>query len=280
MKHREGSFRGAGADGKAPELFYQHWRPDDEPRAALAVVHGFAEHSGRYGFLVDHLVGRGFAVHGFDLRGFGRSSGRRGHVDDWSEYRGDVGAFLAEVRKHEPGAAVFLFGHSMGGLIVLDYGLHHPEGLAGVIVSAPPLKPVGVAKARVVVARLLSRVWPTLSLDLGLDATAVSRDPEVVEAYVNDPLRQPRGTVRWGTESLAAMSRVQANVARWTLPLLMIHGEDDRLAAVDDTRAFFERVPVDDKQLHVYEGGYHEPHNDVDRERALGDVASWLERHR
>lgn len=279
MEHHEGSFAGhADAGGRALQLFFQGWRPHGEARSAVAIVHGFAEHSGRYGFLVDHLVARGHAVYGFDLRGFGRSPGRRGHIDDWAEYRGDVGAFLAEVRKS--GLPVFLLGHSMGGLIVLDYGLRRPEDLAGAIVSAPGLRPVGAAKPHLVaIARFLSRIWPTFSLDLGLDPTAISRDPEVVEAYLDDPLRHPRGTVRWGTESLAAIRRIKAHATEWTLPLLMVHGEDDRIAAASGTRAFFERVPIADKELHVYEGGYHEPHNDVDRDRALGDVADWLERH-
>lgn len=281
MEHHEGSFTGyANAGGRAPQLFCQSRRPAGEPRAVVAIVHGFAEHSGRYGFLVDHLVTRGHAVYGFDLRGFGRSPGRRGHIYDWAEYRGDVSAFVADLRSREPGRRVFLLGHSLGGLIVLDYGLRRPDGLAGAIVSAPGLRPVGAAKPHLVaVARILSRIWPTFSLDIGLDATAISRDPEVVEAYLDDPLRNPHGTVRWGTESLAVIRRIKAHAADWTLPLLMVHGEDDRLAAASGTRAFFEQVPIADKELHVYAGGYHEPHNDVDREQVLGDVADWLERH-
>ncbi len=276
MNHREATFRGAGG----LDLFSQRWCPDGEPRAAVAVVHGLGEHSGRYASVVDHLVPRGFAVHGFDLRGHGRSPGQRGHVDSWSQYRDDVDAFLRTIRGEGGGLPLFLLGHSMGGLIVLDYVLRRPDAVAGAVASAPGLEPVGVASpAKVALARLLSRLWPRFSLDVGLDVTAVSRDPEVVSAYENDPLRHCRGSVRWGTESLAAIERIKARAGEVKTPLLMIQGGDDRLVSPAGARRFFDRVSFPDKELHVYEGGYHEPHNDVDRDRVLHDLASWLERH-
>ena len=276
MQHREGSFRGAGG----LDLYCQSWRPPEAPRAALAIVHGFGEHSGRYMNVVRHLVPRGFAVHGFDLRGSGRSPGQRGHVDDWGEFRGDVHAFLATVGSEEPGRPLFLMGHSMGGLIVLDHVLRDPSGLKGLIVSGPSLEPVGVAKPYLVaIARLLSRVWPRFSLDVGLEVAAVSRDPAVVEAFERDPLRNSRGSVRWGTESLAVIAWIKAHAADLAIPLLMVQGGADRLVSPAGTRAFFDAVTFPDKEIHVYEDGYHEPHNDVDHERVLSDVASWLDRH-
>lgn len=276
MDHEEGTFRGTGD----LELFYQRWRPDDEPRGVLAIVHGLAEHSGRYGTVVDRLVPSGFAVYGFDLRGFGRSPGQRGHVDSWSDYRGDVEAFLAMIRGEEPGRPLFLMGHSMGGLIALDFLLRRPDGLAGAVVSGPGLEPVGVAKwYLVMVAKLLSLVWPRFSLDVGLNVKAVSRDPEVVEAFLNDPLRHSLGTVRWGTESLKVIEWIKARPGDLHLPLLMVHGGADRLVSSEGTRRFFEKAGSADKELHVYEGGFHEPHNDVNREQVLADLESWLERH-
>lgn len=276
MRHLEGTFKGFGD----LELYCQSWRPRDTPRAAVAVVHGFAEHSGRYGNVAGHLVPRGFAVHGYDLRGFGRSPGPRGHVDAWAEHREDAAAFLAKVGGEEPGLPLFLFGHSMGGLIALDYALRRPEGLAGVVASGPGLEPVGVAKPHLVLlAKLLSRVWPRFSLEVSLDGSAVSRDPEVVRAYVEDPLRNPRGTVRWGTEVLGAIAWIKAHAARMKVPLLMVHGGDDRIASPEGSRKFFAEVELPDKELHVYEGVYHEPHNDLDHGKVLADVGDWLERH-
>ena len=282
MEHQEGSFAGSGG----LELFSQCWRPEGQARAALAIVHGMGEHSGRYGNVTDALVPRGYAIHGFDLRGCGRSPGQRGHIDSWSQFRDDVGAFLRSVGEQErlvgpppgePGLPVFLLGHSMGGLIVLDYVLRRPEGLAGTIVSGPGLKPVGVAKPwKVRLAKLLTRILPTLSLDVGLEAAAVSRDPAVVEAYVKDPLRHGKGSVRWGTESLAAIRWIRAHAGDLALPILMVQGSEDRLVSPAGTQAFFDAVTFPDKELRLYEGGYHEPHNDVDHEQVLADYASWL----
>lgn len=276
MEHREGSFVGAGG----LELFSQSWRPAGETRAVLAIVHGMGEHSGRYGNVVEALVPRGYAVHGFDLRGYGRSPGQRGHVDSWSQYRDDTEAFLRAVGEAAPGVPLFLMGHSMGGLIVLDYVLRRPGGLAGVIVSAPGLAPKGVAKpSKVLLAKLLTRLRPRLSLDVTLDAGGISRDPEVVEAYLKDPLVHAKGSVRWGTESLAVIEWIKAHPGDLQLPILMSHGTADRLVSAAGTRSFFEGVTFPDKELRIYDGVYHEPHNDLDHQRVVSDYAGWIEAH-
>ena len=276
MEHNEGTFQGVGG----LELYYQRWRPRGEPRAILAIVHGFGEHSGRYMNVVSHLLPCGYAVYGFDNRGHGRSPGQRGHINEWGEYRGDVRAFLQMIGREEPGRSVFLMGHSMGALIVLDCVLRRPEGLKGAIVSGAGLEPVGVAKPHLVaLARLLSRIWPRFSLTTGLDISAVSRDPAVVKALEEDPLRHEVGTARWGVESLSTIEWIKTHAAEIRVPLLVIHGGADRLASANGSRAFFEKVTVPDKELLVYEACYHEPHNDVNREQVLADIENWLERH-
>src|SRR5579863_7569397 len=135
MDHSTGTFRGAGE----MELAYQRWLPEGTPRAALIIVHGFGEHGGRYMNIVGRLVPTGYAVYALDNRGHGRSPGQRGHINDWSEFRDDLGAFVALVSTEQAGHPLFLLGHSMGGLIVLEYAERHPEGLRGVIASAPLL---------------------------------------------------------------------------------------------------------------------------------------------
>ncbi len=273
MERKNGTFAGSGG----LELYSQCWRPGGQARAALAIVHGMGEHSGRYKNVTNALVPRGYAIHAFDLRGCGRSPGQRGHIDSWSQFRDDVSAFLRSVREQEPRAPLFLMGHSMGGLIVLDYVLRRPEGLAGTVVSAAGLEPLGVAKPwMVLLAKLLTRIWPSLSLDVGLEAAAVSRNPAVVEAYTNDPLCHSKGSVRWGTESLAVIDWIKAHAGEIEIPILMAHGNADRLVSLSGTKAFFDAVTFADKEIHLYEGGYHEPHNDIDHEQVLADYASWL----
>jgi len=283
VKHDKGRFQGAGG----LELFYQRWRPEAEPhvrwravpvKAILVIIHGFGEHSGRYLNVVDHLVPRGYAIYGFDHRGHGRSPGKRGHIDAWSEFREDVDAFLKMVREQEPERPLFLMGHSMGGLIALEYTLRHPDGLRGIIASSPALA-TGLPPVLFFISRVLSKIWPRLGMDTKLDAAGVSRDPAVVEAYRNDPLVHSMGTPRLGTEMVAAMEWTMAHAADWCLPLLILHGGADQLVPAEISRAFFDRVTIADKKRIEYQGGYHESHNDVHHEQVTADLEGWLAQH-
>ena len=285
------------------ELFYRAWRPADDTRASVVIAHGLGEHGGRYGRLVDALLTRGFAASAMDHRGFGRSPGRRGHVNSWAEYRTDLGGFLDLARQADPGVPLFLYGHSMGALIALDYALEAsaerprvpgslPSGgsetpggsipdersLRGLILSGVPLKPVGVAKPwLVLVAKALSRILPRTALRPGVDAGALSRDPEVVRAYEEDPLVHRRVTARWGVEALAAIERAKGRLPELKLPLLVVHGGDDPLNSPEGSRLVAERAGSADATLRIYRGVRHEPHNDLAWEAAVRDVADWIE---
>ncbi len=274
VTHGEGIIRGAGG----VELRCRSWRPERETRAAVAIVHGHGEHGGRYMNIVDSLVQRGHAVHAVDLRGHGRSEGRRGHIDSWADYREDVRSFLELVAGREPHRPVFLMGHSMGALVALDYVIHDPRGLAGAIISGAPMEPSGVAKPLLVLlSRALSVVCPRFPMRLALDTSALSRDAAVVRAYEEDPLVHGRFTARWGTESLAAVARVRARAARVTLPILFVHGGADRLNLPGGIRRYFEAVASADKTLLIYPEMFHELHNDVGRETVIADLGRWLE---
>jgi alpha-beta hydrolase superfamily lysophospholipase len=276
LTHGEGDFLGAGGI----ELYCQCWRPGREARAALAIVHGHGEHSGRYMNVVDSLLSHGYAVYGFDHRGHGRSRGQRGHINSWTEYREDVRAFLRWIANQEPHRAIFLMGHSMGALVVLDYLFHDSKGIRGAIISGAPIEPAGVAKpALVFLSRMLSSACPRFPLRLALDTSAISRNAEVVRAYVADPLVHGTFTARWGTESLAAIAWVKAHAPEVDVPILFIHGEADRLNRSDGSRAFFDRVAIEDKTLRVYPEMYHELHNDLGHDQVLSDVESWLRGH-
>lgn len=275
MIHQEGTFSGHGG----LELYYQRWRPEGEVKATLAIVHGHGEHSGRYSNVVDWFVPRGYAVYAFDLRGHGRSAGPRGHVERWDEFREDVSAFLALVREREPGQPLFLMGHSMGGLIVLEYVLHYPQGLTGVIASGPLLSQPGISPFLIKLSRVLSSLAPRLALKTGLDATALSRDPAIVEAYVNDPLVHSFATARLGTELAKAVEWTQTHAADLALPCLIVHGGDDRICLPEGSRVFFENIAFADKERQVYEGYYHEVFNEVGKEQVFAAVEAWMERH-
>jgi alpha-beta hydrolase superfamily lysophospholipase len=275
MQHHEGTFYGYDR----LSLYYQSWQPDETAQAVLLIVHGHGEHGGRYKNVVDHLVPQGYAIYALDHRGHGRSPGQRGYINSMAEYRGDVGGLLRLATNNHPRLPIFILGHSMGGLITLDYLLHHPDtGLRGAIISAPAVGQVGVSPLLLTASRVLSRVWPTLSLGTGLDANAISRDPEEVKAYQSDPLVHSKGTTRLATEVMETAVYCQTNASALQLPLLMIHGAADAITAPADSRRFFDNAGSADKTYIAYEGGYHESHNDVHQEQVVADMAEWMEK--
>jgi alpha-beta hydrolase superfamily lysophospholipase len=273
--HQEGSFTGKGG----MSLYYQSWLPDGEPRAVVAIVHGVGEHSGRYPNVVPRLVADGYAVFGYDQRGHGRSPGPRVHIDSWSDYRDDLSAFLGMIAEKVPGRPVVVYGHSMGALVVAEYLLDPRPELAGAIISGVPIEPAGVVKPMLVtVARTLSGVLPRVSVGLGLDVAALSRDPEVIAAYVADPLVTSKATVRWGTESLDTVQRVTEGLSRIDIPLLVIHGEADQLNLAAGAQTLYAAAPNADKAIYLHPGGYHEPHNDTGNEIVVARISEWLGR--
>jgi alpha-beta hydrolase superfamily lysophospholipase len=272
----EGSFRGYGD----LELYYQCWKPDGQAKATVAIVHGVREHSGRYAPMADYLTSRGYAVYCFDNRGHGRSPGQRGHINAWREYRDDADAFLSLVRSEAPDLPLFLLGHSMGALIALDYLLYHPEGLRGAVISGAPLEPIDATKpVQLLVARVLSRIRPRLSMTSKFGGEQVSRDPAVARAYDTDPLVHDQTSLRWGMEFLATIDRVKARGTEVKLPILMLHGGDDRIVSPEGSKRFFEQVGSADKEMKVYPERFHEPHNDIGREQVLSDIGDWLDAH-
>ncbi|MGD9046778.1 MAG: lysophospholipase [Anaerolineae bacterium] len=275
MAHLEATFKG----DRDLELYYQCWQPETKPKAVLVVVHGHGEHSGRYSNVADWFVPRGYAVYAFDLRGHGRSAGKRGYIESFAEYRNDTAAFLDLVLSEESDSRVFLLGHSQGGLIVLNYALHDGAGLAGVVASGPVLAPPGISPFLIQLSKLLSSLWPGLTLETGMDTTALSRDPAVVEAYVNDPLVHGKGTPRLGAEMLVAIDWTQAHAAEMNLPCLIVHGSDDRLCPPEASQRFYENVTSADIERIEYEGYYHEVFNEPGKEKVLADVEAWLQRH-
>ena len=292
VRHETGDFEAKGAG----RLVWQSWAPAGHPAAVLAVVHGYGEHGGRYGFLVDDMVPRGYAVATFDLRGHGRSPGRRGHIDRFADYLADARAFLAQVRRACPDTPVVLLGHSMGGLIAaalaeeLDAGLagnggaalaeEHEAGLAGLVLSSPFLgMRLAVPALQVKVARLLSRVAPTLRMNNPLRAEQLSHDPAVVAAADADPLNHRQTTARWATEILSAQPAVIAAAGRLRLPLLLLYADDDPIADPRAAEELFARAASVDKAKRCYAGYYHEIFNEVGRAAVFEDLAAWLGVH-
>lgn len=273
--HATGWFSGAGG----ARLFRQTWRPVGPARAVLVNLHGLGDHSGLYPTVVEHFTARGFAVHAPDLRGNGRSPGQRAYVSRWDVFREDLRRFLESVRSEEPGLPLFLLGNSLGGLIVLEYALHHPEGIRAVVAASPPLGRLGIPASLLLLGRFLSWVAPRFALRTGMDLGGLARDPVVVETVLSDPLFHRWGTARLSTEVQAAIARVQEGAPRFPLPVLVLHGGADRMVLPDGSRTFIERVGHPDHQLLEYPEAFHVLFADLDRERALADVERWVMAH-
>lgn len=276
MRHQEGFF----ASIRGVDIYYQCWLPEDEPRAVLLIVHGLAEHSGRYMNVVDHFVPLGYAVYSIDHLGHGKSDGTRVYVKKFNDYIDTLSVYVDMVRKWQPGKPSFLLGHSMGALISVLFLLDHQAELAGAILSGPSVKvPSNTSPITISMVRLLSSLLPRVGL-LQLEAEGVSRDPAVVHAYVSDPLVHTRKTTaRLTHEILKAMQRITAEASKITLPVLIVQGSADRLVDPDSARMLYGAVSSVDKTIKIYDGLYHEVFNEPEHDQVLGDVEAWLEAH-
>jgi alpha-beta hydrolase superfamily lysophospholipase len=259
------------------ELFWRAW-PLAGARATLAVVHGLGEHSGRYAEFARAMASDGYAVSALDLRGHGQSQGQRGHVDSWSDWVDDLVTFVAEVQSQATGEVVPV-GHSFGAAVLLDGVVVGRVEARRFVVSSPALRAaVRVPGWKVALGRVSSRVAPGFALSNGLDASHISREQSVVDAYVNDPLVHDRISSRTYTEWQAAIGRIMAGAAGIQQPFFASHGAGDQLIDPAGTEDFYARTTVPGRLLKIYPDRYHEPYNDIGREEVFQDLAAWLDR--
>lgn len=267
---KEGSFRRADV-----QLRYSAWVPE-RAAAVLLIVHGLADHSRRY----DH-VGRALAAHGistwaFDQRGHGRSGGRRGHADRFSQLLQDLGAFRAHVARHtDPGAPLFLLGHSLGGLVTLRYLQETPGAVVGAIVVSPWLATaMRLPRWKVGLAAVLERIAPALPVPAEIPAEYLSHDPAVVRSYRDDPLVHDRITPRLFAEVAAAMDHAGRHANRIGIPLLFLLAGEDRIVDTERSRAV--AASIDGAEVHVLDGLYHEVLNEPGAAIQIDSIADWI----
>jgi acylglycerol lipase len=271
-RHEEGRFEGVGG----LKIYWQTWLPKGAPRAIVTISHGGAEHSGRYAWTAGQLTEGGYAVYAIDHRGHGRSGGPRAYVDRVDNAVTDLHTLSDVARDRHPGLPVILLGHSMGGLIALSYALRYQSELSGLALSAPLAVLEANPVARVAV-RTLSAVAPRLPI-YKIDGTTVSRDPDVVRAYDDDPLNH-RGMLPARTvgEIAATVATNAPRLPELRLPILTVYGSGDRLVDNAGSKLVDERSGSDDSTLIAYDGLYHEVLNEPERDRVIADVASWID---
>ncbi|MFN2299853.1 MAG: lysophospholipase [Anaerolineales bacterium] len=273
MDHIEGTFRGPRNEA----IYYQAWLPEDGARAALILLHGLGSHSGRYMNVVDRLLEGRIAVYACDQIGHGRSGGARGRIRRFADFTGTLETFRGMAGMRQPGKPLFLFGHSMGGLIAVRFLLDHPDSFRGAVLSAPALLPAaGITPAAVLAGRILSVLAPGVGL-FRLNPDLLTRDSEAVKAYHADRLVYHGKTpARLAVELLKAMRTVEREAAGITLPFLILLGSRDQVVNPDGAKMLYEKAASKDKTLKIYDGLYHETFNDPERGRVLGDMADWL----
>jgi acylglycerol lipase len=276
MHYVEAAFKGQDGTG----ILVRSWRPEGPLRGTIVIAHGLGEHGGRYGELVTHCLARGLAVYSPDHRGHGRSGGRRALVRRFGWLVEDLDVVMQRAAAEQPEGKRFLFGHSMGGAVALTWTLDHPGQLDGLILSGPAIAPPrAVSPITVLVVRLLSLVLPGKGA-IALPPGDLSRDPEVVRDYEDDPLVL-HGPVpaRTLAELLGAMKSLPGRAAALREPVLVLQGTGDRLVMHADVKPVFEALGSADKTVKAYRGLYHEVLHEPEREQVFADLDAWLDAH-
>ncbi len=273
MKHFESSWK--AKDGL--ETYFQGWEPEKTPQAAICLVHGLGEHSGRYVHVADHLTAAGFAVLTMDLRGHGKSAGARGHVNSIDNFLDDIDRLLNEAENRYLGIPRFLYGHSLGGFLVLLYTLKRQPLLAGVVSTSPGLRsPLEKQSLKLAFSRSLAMLLPSLIIPSGLNAADISRDPEVVRVYQNDPLVHDRASLAFVKALFDAIPWTFQHAPEFKPPLLLVHGTKDNITLPSGSQEFASLVPGD-CTLKLWDGLYHETHNEPEKEQVLAFLTDWLQ---
>ncbi len=258
------------------ELFQQIWQPDGEIKAVICLIHGLGEHSSRYAHVAEYFRSKGYVVAAFDLRGHGKSQGQRGHYASLETALDDIRVFIDSTIAQFPGKPVFLYGHSLGGVMVLNYALKIKNSLTGVIATSPGLAAGDkVAPWKLSLGKLLYSIVPTFSMANGLDVENISRDKDVVRKYKADPLVHDKITARFGLDFLNAGLWASEHAKEFKLPLLLMYGTGDHIVSCEAIRAFATSAP--NVTFHEWDGYFHELHNEPEKAEVFEFTDQWMQ---
>ncbi len=259
------------------QIFAQGWEPEGKPaKAAVCLVHGVGEHTSRYIHVAEALSNGGYVLFGADLRGHGRSEGIRGHFPSAEAVMQDMDILLENARKRYPHLPLFLYGHSLGGILVLHYTLKRETEIRGVISTSPGFHTdLEKQKTKVAAAKILGSLFPKLTISSGLDSDAICHDKKVVQSYKNDELNHDKISLGFGKTMLAINKWTLEHAGDFSLPLLLMHGKEDSIAYVSGSIDFASRAGNNCK-LVLWENAWHELHNEPEQEEVFSTILQWL----
>ncbi len=266
---------------KGEELQFQYWLPEQKTIASIVLIHGLGEHCNRYGHVAKFFNDHGIAVFALDHLGHGNSSGKRGHIPSFETVNEYISALIEWSKETVPDIPVILYGHSMGGNMVLYYALSHQNNLtiAGVISTSPglgvgePIPPLKLAAAKV-----MNIILPSMTLDNGLDVENLSQNPKVVQAYKDDPLVHPMVSTRLAMELINKGDWIISHANQFPLPLFLALGGKDHIVDAQKIIQFSEKAPKEKTTFHLYEDLYHELHNEPQQETVLNEMLTWIKK--
>jgi len=253
------------------------WGDPVTARAMVVLVHGLGEHVQRYEHVAEAFLARNFALMGFDQQGHGKTAGKRGVIAPNDSFLRDLEAMVVLAKQLAPGKKIFLYGHSMGALEVLYYGLKGHESVSGIMATSPALDPGTMSKAQKMMVKLMKPLLPNLAVDNGLALDALSRDPEVVQRYRDDPLVHPKASVTLAAFMQEGAEYVMNHTQDWDVPLYLAHGSADAICPVAGSRAFARKLG-EKVTYQEWEGLFHETHNEPEKEQVLSTMLDWLEK--
>ena len=274
MTHQELNWK--SRDGL--DIFAQVWEPSViTPKAVVCLVHGLGEHSSRYAHVAEAFGKEGFILFSYDLRGHGRSGGVRGHISSIEDFMQDIDVMFEQARLRYPNLPLFLYGHSLGGIQVLHYGLLRKPNVKGVIATSSGLHTaLENQPAKIMAAKVLGALMPKVTLPSGLDAAAISRNQDVVNTYNNDPLVHDKISLGFGKVMIGVKKWTLKHAGEFSLPLLLLHGKADAIAFPSSSTEF--AAPLKDKcTLMLWEGGYHELHNVPEQAEVFKAMTLWMD---
>src|SRR5258706_657521 len=274
MKHTELKWKSRDGLG----IFAQSWEPDTRaPKAGVCLVHGLGEHSSRYAHVAEAFCKEGYVLFAADSRGHGRSEGARGYINSIEDFMQDIDVLSEQVGLHYGGLPVFLYGHSLGGILVLYYSLQRRPKVKGVIATSPALhSALENQPVKVMAAKILGAFLPTVEVPTGLDAKAISRDDKVVQTYFNDPLVHGKASLGFGKAMLGVTQWTLEHAGEFSLPLLLMHGKADEIAFPSSSIEFAAKLK-NNCTLMLWDGGYHELQNDLEQAEVLKTMTIWMD---